>query len=208
MNYFLAFILAVLAQVAAANPLIDALRADDELRICSAGDASPEAKVLISDAKELMTAMNVPADTFAVLVADCGRFAVTAMTYNVIVLPPRLAHFAKNERLFVLAHEIGHLANKDLTHWTEVGDELVRAPLADDLAANRIYSVSRALELDADRFAARTLSKLGVDAVSAATDVFTRLHVLDAQDDDSHPAPKLRVEFLAQAMAPAHLARN
>lgn len=198
MKHIFTLALVFFSQLASASPLLDAMRAQDKTRTCSPVVASPESQLLHTEAAEIMAAMNHPGASVSVLVADCGNFAVAAMTVNTIVIPTRVARFSRQERLFVLAHELGHVAQKDVQRWERLGEFFVDSNADDDTVAAYINTLSQELELHADAYAAQVLNKLGIDAQVAAVAVFQRLEVLNAPGTPTHPAAKQRVAQLAQ----------
>lgn len=197
-HFFSAVILAFFVQMVSASPLVEAMHAEDKTRVCRAAAPSEDTRLLTSEAAYMLSTMGVAADAISVLIADCGNFAVAALTLNTIVVPTGLAKFPRQERLFVLAHEIGHLVNKDANRWADFGDELVRAPTDESTALRQLSVISQEVELRADAFAAVALLKVGINPHTAAIAFFQHMHVLDAPSNISHPAPKHRVELMAQ----------
>jgi Zn-dependent protease with chaperone function len=124
---------------------------------------------------------------------------------RIIVVDESLAEAREGDRLFVLAHEIGHVA---LKHWPQMRNlyqayipgEVVRSHT--DSVAGPLGSDASALaykqEFEADRFAMRTLQSLGHPPEEAC-------HALMQQgvhgDTATHPGTMKRVTSLRHAAA-------
>ena len=111
-----------------------------------------------------------------------------------------LGELPEGERLFLLAHELGHVAGGP---WARVGG-LFRSHLPGAVVRAETDRVAPALgpeasalmhthELDADAFALRALTRLGY-GFEAALAVFLRHGV--QHDTATHPGPRKRVAHL------------
>jgi Zn-dependent protease with chaperone function len=130
------------------------------------------------------------------------RGPVWAETLNgrTIVVHEALGDRSEGERLFVLAHELGHVVQG---HWREVGalylehvpGEVVQE--ATDAVAGTLGRAASAQshrhEFDADAFALRLIRRLGFD-VDAAISVFQFAHA--QMDTATHPGTRKRVAHL------------
>jgi Zn-dependent protease with chaperone function len=129
-----------------------------------------------------------------------GAVVAETMHGNIVVANERLGDLPEGERLFVLAHELGHVT---LGHWAQVGrlykkwipGEVVKAQT--DAVANQMSREASALahqqEYEADAFGLRTLRSLGLseeDVVAA----FRDLGVIS--DTATHPGTRKRVSAL------------
>lgn len=191
-------VISLLAQFVSANPILDGMRVEDQSRLCPAAEQSADTRLVRRDAAYVADTMGVATGSIKVLIADCGDVAVAAMTVNTIVISPSLATLTRGERLFLLAHEIGHLANNDAQRWSTLGDELVESH-ADTAAVDaKMSALSRELELGADAFAAQALRKMGLKPEDAAFAYFHRMHLLNLPGTASHPPAQYRVEAIAQ----------
>lgn len=200
-NIITALVFAFVANFASANPMVEALRAQDESRLCEAAPVSKETRLLRREATYVLETMGMSKDAVTVLIAECGGYATAATTLGTIVISPSLAELPRAERLFVLAHEIGHLANDDAKRWLALGDKLVLKDEA--IAANdaMMATLSREVELGADAFAAAVLRKMGINAENAAHAFFKRMNLLDLPGTASHPAAQSRVTAIAEVAA-------
>lgn len=135
------------------------------------------------------------------------RGAITAETFHgrLVVVNADLADLPEGERLFVLAHELGHVAQ---AHWVQVGD-VYRKHIPDEVLQSRTDAVAALLgremsalshqhELAADAYALRMLQRLGY-GLDVALATFTR-HGLQF-DTATHPGTRKRVASL-RAVAP------
>jgi len=192
-----ALVIAFVANFASANPMVEAMRAEDERRLCEAAPVSQETRLLRREATYVLETMGMQKDAVTVLIADCEGYASAATTLNTIIVSPSLARLPRGERLFVLAHEIGHLANADVKRWLALGEKL--GLTADSEASNSamMSALSREVELNADAFAATVLRKMNINAESAAHSYFQRMKLLDLPGTTSHPAAQSRVSAIA-----------
>jgi Zn-dependent protease with chaperone function len=193
--------IAILSSMASANPVVNGLQAEDASRVCPAAPPSPETRVLRRDVAGILEAAGMVKDAVKVLIGDCGGYASAATTMNTIVISPALAELPRSERLFVLAHEVGHLANNDVQQWTALGEQFESAAFSDADVTNMMSSLSRKMEQDADAFSARALHKMEVNAENAATAFFSRMHLLKSAGTASHPAAQSRVVAIAATVA-------
>jgi predicted Zn-dependent protease len=122
---------------------------------------------------------------------------------HIIVANESLADLPEGERLFLLAHEIGHVAGQ---HWLQLGMVYKRwvpgdvTPEATDPVAAQLgreaSGLSHRHELEADLFALHTLERLGMP-----TDVaFSSLRLMGLQQDTAtHPGTRKRLASLRAA---------
>lgn len=200
MKQFIAAIaIAFIANFAAANPMVAALKAEDESRLCPASDVSKETRLLKREANYVLETMGLPKDSITVLVAKCGDYAVAATSLNTIIISPSLADLTRGERLFLLAHEIGHLANGDVKRILALGEELAASAEALANVGTLMATLSRENETAADAFAAKFMRKVDLNAEHAASAFFARMGLLQLPGTASHPAAQTRVAAIALA---------
>lgn len=122
----------------------------------------------------------------------------------VVVANESLADLSEGERVFILAHELGHVA---MNHWAQLGELYKRYipgvvtqdktdPVAGPLG-REASGLSHRHELDADAFSLHTLRALGhseEDAFSA----FKRLGL--TRDTPTHPGTRKRMASLRELM--------
>ena len=129
-----------------------------------------------------------------------GDAVAETLRGRVVVANEAMGDWPEQGRLFVLAHELGHVA---LAHWAQMGEMYQKwvpgSVTADqtDPVAGRLGREASALayqqEYEADAFALRTLEGLGVqrDAVFSA---FMRMGV--NKDTATHPGTQRRLAAL------------
>lgn len=130
-------------------------------------------------------------------VSDCP--VIAQVRAGVVVVSTQLAGLPEKERLFVMAHELGHVAHGD---WQRVAQRYVDyvgvVQTFDEVVEkmkqvnSEINDMSRAGEFDADEFALEVLKKAGYPATEAATSFLRRYR--DQPESDTHPAIRARLE--------------
>lgn len=115
-----------------------------------------------------------------------GRVFAQALFGRIVVLNTRLASMPSGERLFIVAHEIAHIAHRDYERWHE------ERRTVDD-AADSARSWQQ--ELDADAYALRAIMRYGYDLETAVSQ-FMRFGV--QQDGPTHPGTRKRVSHLRE----------
>lgn len=196
-----------LAQGAHAEDISDVLRRSQQMRLEAMPPAADGAKSeLIRRAFEQVR-RGLPDDVVAELrVVSAGTVAET-LHGHIVVVNEALADMPEGARLFVLAHELGHVASHHwqqmdavYRHWipAEVTPETtdpVAAPLGREASAT-----SHRQEFEADAYALRVLRLMGrtpQDAFAA----FTQQGML--QDTATHPGTRKRIASLRAEMAGA-----
>lgn len=129
-----------------------------------------------------------------------GETVAETLQGRVVVANESLADLTEGERVFILAHELGHVA---LGHWSQLGELYKRyipgavTPETTDPVASVLgrdaSGLSHRHELDADAFSVHTLRTLGHsddDAFSA----FKRLGL--TRDTPTHPGTRKRMASL------------
>ncbi len=129
-----------------------------------------------------------------------GETVAEALLGRVVVANESLADLTEGERVFILAHELGHVA---LGHWSQLGEVYKRhipgavTPATTDPVAGALgrdaSGLSHRHELDADAFSVHTLRAMGHsddDAFSA----FKRMGL--TRDTPTHPGTRKRMASL------------
>lgn len=121
---------------------------------------------------------------------------------NVIVANEALAALPEGERMFILAHELGHVV---LGHWSQMGDlyqryipgKVTRAQTdaVSDALGRAASGMARRHEFDADAFALRTLRELG-HADEQALSALSRFGF--HRDSATHPGTRQRIAALCE----------
>lgn len=194
------------AQEAARAPIVEVLHRSEALRLQALAPAdpdSPRAAVLCSSFDKLMAALPQPGPA-RLLVVRSGALAQT-MHGDLVVVRESMADMDERVRLFILAHEIGHVA---LQHWEQkarlyerwIPGE-VRPETTDPVASGLGRAASAQAheqEFAADAYAARLLQGLGVQYA----DLLLVFHALGGnRDTATHPAAGRRLAALREQMA-------
>lgn len=134
-----------------------------------------------------------------------GETVAETLQGRIVLANESLADLSEGERLFVLAHELGHI---ELRHWEQT-ERLYQKWVPGAVTPDQTEPVAALLgrdasglayrqELEADAFAMRTLHALGhppQDAVSAF------MHLGMRQDTATHPGTRKRLASLRAAEA-------
>lgn len=122
---------------------------------------------------------------------------------HIVVVNESIADLPEGERLFLLAHEVGHVVNR---HWMQLGlvyrhwvpGEVTPQstdPVAGPLGREASHTAHRH-ELEADLFALRALEHLHVPTDAA----FSSLRLMGMQQDNAtHPGTRKRLASLRAA---------
>lgn len=132
-----------------------------------------------------------------------GPIVAETLHGHIIVVNESVADLPEGERLFLIAHEIGHVVNR---HWMQLG-LVYRAwvpgevtprttdPIAGPLGREASQTAHRH-ELEADLFALRALETIGVPTDAA----FSSLRLAGLQQDTAtHPGTRKRIASLRAA---------
>lgn len=133
-----------------------------------------------------------------------GEVVAEALHGDVVIANEALGGWSEDERLFVLAHELGHLA---LGHWMQMRGMYQKwvpgavIPEHTDLVAASLGREGSALayrhEYEADAFAARTLEAMGLSRQEVLS-VF--MHLGAHRDTPTHPGTQRRLASLRAGM--------
>ena len=169
----------------------------------AANPASPRALVVRNSFDNLvrMLAIQQPAELRVIR----GETLAETLQGHIVLANEKLADLAEGERLFILAHEIGHI---ELHHWAETEQLYLKwvpgavtpqqtDPVAALLGRDASGQAHRH-ELEADAFALRTLHALGRNTHDVMG-VF--MHLGLSQDTPTHPGTRRRFAALQAAEA-------
>lgn len=204
MRWLLVTILGLtLATVVAAEDIVDVLRRSQQQRL-DAMKPAPDglrAQSLRRSFEALREQLApLPPIDFHVVT---GAVLAETLHGHIIVANESLADLPEGERLFVLAHEIGHVKQH---HWLQMGlvykrwvpDEVT--PEKTDPVAGHLGREASALahrqEFEADAFALQALHRLGLSSDVA----FSSLRLMGLQQDSAtHPGTRKRLASLRAA---------
>jgi Zn-dependent protease with chaperone function len=202
----LAVVVATCAATAAqASDIIHVLHESAQRRLdaMTLADDGPRAQLVRSSFERLRQA--VAPDKVVELRVVNGPTVAETLDGRVIVANESLADAPEGVRLFVLAHELGHVQHG---HWRQVGDLYKRfvpgevVPQTTDRVAGPLGRAasdqSHRHEFEADAFALKALRALG----RTPDDAFAAIrHQGMQQDSATHPATRKRLASLRAAEA-------
>lgn len=181
--------------------IVEVLHRSQQIRldaVALADPDSPRAARVRSSFESLARRLRTPASVELRIVR--GEIIAETLQGHIVLANERLGDLPEGERLFILAHELGHVT---LGHWSQVGllyQKWVPGAVTKeqtDAVAGRLSRDASALahqqEYEADAFGLRTVRSLGLsdeDAVRA----FMDLGVLN--DTATHPGTRKRVAAL------------
>jgi Zn-dependent protease with chaperone function len=210
MRWWVLFALGVLLALVAqehvqAQDIVDVLRHSQQMRLDAMPLApdGPRAQAVQRSFEALRRTL--PAELAVDLrVIDGGTLAET-MHGHIVVANQSLADLPEGQRLFILAHELGHVA---AAHWLQMGLVFTRwvpgrvSPETTDPVAEPLGREASALayrqELEADAFAARLLSRIGLPGDDAVAALLLQ-GVLP--DGPTHPSTRRRVAAVRASLA-------
>ncbi len=185
-----------LAGPAQAEDIIDVLRRSQQQRLESMSVApdGPRAQAVRRSFELLRTALNV--EVPVQLLVTTGATMAETLHGTTIVANAALGDWPEGERIFVLAHEFGHVVGG---HWRQMGSlykrwvpgEVTRDktdPVAPSLGRDA-SGLAHRQEYEADAFALQLLNKLGRSPQDAYS-TFLRQGV--THDTATHPATRKR----------------
>ena len=173
----------------------------DHLSSAAAGEPSLRAvQVIEASFQTLLATLDLP-PTVSLQVVRGAALAET-LQGRVVVVDDSLADLPEAERLFVLAHELGHVA---LGHWATLGQlyqqhvpgEVMRqqTELVAGLLGKEASELSHRHEFAADAYGLQALQKLGLGRTEVLS-LFMRLGV--QRDTPTHPSSRKRLAHLNQ----------
>jgi len=195
---------------ARAIDIVAALEASQQQKLsrCRVTSAdAPEVKVLQQSFDLLLNvraALDAPAATSSVrlLVADCEHG--TQVLAGEVVVPPEVASWDEGARLFLLAHELGHIEHHDWERLTAAYATGMPAEIAEQDVPQALSNVrahtsalKRRFEYAADKYALRLLTRLGRDGLDDAESALHR--IWSRADTPTHPGAMQRMAALMLA---------
>lgn len=196
-----------LAQPARAGDIVDVLRRSQQMRLAAMppADEGPKAQAIRLSFEQLQRAL--PGEVSAELrVVSAGTVAET-LHGRIVVAHESLADLPEGARLFVLAHELGHVASH---HWQQMGAVYrhwipgeVKPETTDPVAGplgREASATSHRQEYEADAYALQVLRRLGRSPQDAFI-AFMQQGML--QDTATHPGTRKRMASLRAALAGA-----
>jgi hypothetical protein len=210
MRWLLVTILGLtLGSAARSEDIVDVLRRSQQQRLDAmtpAPDSERAQRVRLSFEKvrqQLQAMHPIPALDFHVIT---GPVLAETLHGHIVVANVSLADLPEGERLFVLAHELGHVVQH---HWLQMGLVYRRwipgevTPERTDPVAGPLGKEASGLahrqEFEADAFALAALDRLGHSPDVA----FSAFRLLGMQQDTAtHPGTRKRMASLRAAGAP------
>lgn len=196
-----------LAQPARAEDIVDVLRRSQQMRLDAMPLAAegPRVETLRRSFEQVRRAL--PEDVVAELRVVSGGTIAETLHGHVVVAHESLADLPEGARLFVLAHELGHVAGH---HWQQMGAVYrhwipgeVKPETTDPVAGalgREASTASHRQEYEADAYALRVLRSMG-RAPQDAFSAFAQQGML--QDTATHPGTRKRVASLRAELAGA-----
>ena len=200
----LAILGAALAGQARGEDIVDVLRRSQQQRLDAMARApsGDRATVVRGSFEKLCQALRPEMEVDLVVIA--GATAAETLHGHIIVANESLADLPEGERMFILAHEIGHVVND---HWQQMGG-LYRRWIPGEVTPSQTDPVAGSLgrdasglshrhEFEADAFALQALRRLGFGP-EVAVSAFMRQGM--QQDTATHPGTRKRLAALRAAM--------
>jgi len=194
------FLALLLAGPARGEDIVDVLRRSQQMRLDAMAPAEDalRANVVRKSFESLRQSLglSVPVDLHVIR----GQIVAETLHGHIVVANESLADMPEGPRLFILAHELGHV---QAHHWTQMG-LLYRhyvpgevTPATTDAVATALGRAASRLahrqEFEADAFALQALRRIG-RSPDDAYDAFMRLGM--TQDTPTHPGTRKRVAQL------------
>lgn len=185
--------------------IADVLRQSQDKRLAQLSPAAdgPRAETVRRSFEQVKAAMpaGIPVDLHVIT----GPVVAETLHGHIIVANESLADVPEGQRLFILAHELGHVQSR---HWLAMGllykrwvPGEVTQDKTDPIAGSLGREASRLAhrqELEADTFALHALQQLG----RSPQDAFSAFTMMGMQQDTAtHPGTRKRVASLRAAAA-------
>jgi len=193
----------VLAGPARGEDIVDVLRRSQQQRLDTMTPApdGPRARQVRESFEQLRRAL--PSELTVELQVITGATLAETLHGHIVVANESLADLPEGARLFVLAHELGHVAS---SHWRQMG-VLYRKWVPGDVTPQTTEPVAALLgrdasglahrqEFEADAYAQKVLRTLGRPAQDSFA-VF--MHMRVQHDTATHPGTRKRVASLRAA---------
>lgn len=199
----MALITAFSAPAWCAEDILDVLQRSQQMQLdalteAAVDPASPEARVVQQSFERALMVLKMPVDVRLIVVR--GPLLAVCLMGKVVAANVSLADLSEAERVFVLAHELGHVAHD---HWPQLGQLYKRhipgavVPATTDPVAGILGREASALahqhEYEADAFALRLLRRMG-EPEDTPIVLFQHLPMVKATA--THPGTQQRVAHL------------
>jgi Zn-dependent protease with chaperone function len=194
-----AFLAACLFAVSAqAHSLVDEIVNQLEASPASCtgvADDQPQRQLVEADLARFLMTAQVPAHVrFKVMDCADDGFVHQGTT---VVLSTRLSRLTRDQRFFIIAHELGHVTLQHHAATSKFVAKAVRSARDERAARARVSAglpaMSQQNELDADAFAIRLMREAGRDPDEAAR-LFESIG--EGRDNLTHPAPGRRARAI------------
>ena len=204
MRWLLFIWVALAAGAARGEDIVEVLERSQQVRLDSMPPAPPDSQRVqkVHDSFELLARTLGLGRTVELRVIHGDTLAET-LHGRVVIANEAMGDWPEEDRLFVLAHELGHVA---LAHWAQMGvmyqkwvPGMVTTQQTDAVAAllgREASGLAYEQEYEADAFAFRTLEGLGF----SRQDVFSVfVHLGLRKDTATHPGTQKRLAALRAA---------
>lgn len=195
-----------LVDSARAEDIVDVLRRSQQLRLeaqPAADPAGPRTQTVRRSFAALVAAQpGLPPVDIRVI---SGPVIAETLHGHIVLANESLADLPEGERLFVLAHELGHVAQQ---HWLQMALVYQKwvpgevTPEHTDAVAGRLGRDASVLahrqEFEADAFALQLLRRAGHDPAVAFS---AFMHLGMTQDTATHPGTRKRLASLRASLA-------
>jgi len=201
MRWLLFLWVALAAGVARGEDIVEVLERSQQVRL----DSMPPAPINSQRAQKVRDSFELLAQTLGLgrtveLRVVRGETLAETLHGRVVIANEAMGDWPEEDRLFVLAHELGHVA---LAHWSQMGlmyqkwvPGMVTSEQTDAVAAllgREASGLAYQQEYEADAFAFRTLESLGVSRQDVLS-VF--IHLGSRKDTATHPSTQKRLAAL------------
>lgn len=201
----MALMIACSAPAWCAEDIIDVLQRSQQMQLDALAaqevdPASAESQVVQRSFDKVLSALNLRQPGVRLIVVRSPLLAVCLMG-RVVAANVSLANLTESERLFILAHEVGHIAHR---HWAQLGALYkehipgeVRPETTDPVAGilgRAASELSHQHEYEADAFALRLLRRLG-EPEDTPIVLFTE-HLPMVKTTATHPGTHQRLAHL------------
>lgn len=194
------------AQAARAESILQVLERSqqmqlDALRRMQVDAADPKAQVIRASFDKVLGHLVMNQDVPLIVVR--GPLLAVCLMGRIVAANENLADLGENERQFILAHELGHIAH---AHWGQLG-ELYLQHIPGEVVQDKTDAVAGALgreasalahrhEYEADAFALRLLVRIG--APEDTPIVLFQQHLPMVKATATHPGTAQRVAHLRE----------
>jgi Zn-dependent protease with chaperone function len=190
---------------ARSEDIVDVLRRSQQMRLEAMPPATDSVRVEVVRKSFEMLRQRLQPHLAVDLYVISGPVTAESLHGHIVIANESLADLAEGERVFILAHELGHVVSG---HWLQMGLLYQRwipgdvTPENTDPIAGPLGREASALahrqEFEADAFALQSLKTLGRPSEDAFQ---TFLHQGMSNDTATHPGSRKRIASLRHAVA-------